>query len=399
MKRITALWVSALVALTVAAPSSASEPPPGPNPKRVIFSDAPERQAVTHDGYWAWIKSTPKAGWQLYLRSPKGKVRHVNRPGTEAMLGALAGRRLVYREYTRKRSTIRFMDLRTGRKWDAPPAINRRRTAESWPVMSSDWLVVTRFNPRRFEISVVAHNFRTKRTKVVFRSGAGYGEYLPYIQPGQMSGRYLPLVVWYRGSRSTLQIHDLKTGVSDVIYDFDDYLWAPSIREDGTVYAIASGDHCGARVRLVRYNADPVDPLYHSDGAVLLHKLGDGFDSFNTQTYVDAAGKQRVLFQRSSCSNRRSSDIWSYEDMVSATVMKEGSGFGTVSSDPAGIQECDTTCTALFPGGTWLSLTAQPGPGSHFVGWSKPCEGRAEDGCLFYLDKDRTVTATFDLGI
>jgi uncharacterized protein (DUF2141 family) len=51
------------------------------------------------------------------------------------------------------------------------------------------------------------------------------------------------------------------------------------------------------------------------------------------------------------------------------TVTKVGTGSGTVTSSPAGI-DCGSNCSATFNSGTPIALTATPGAGSVFAGWS-----------------------------
>ena len=56
------------------------------------------------------------------------------------------------------------------------------------------------------------------------------------------------------------------------------------------------------------------------------------------------------------------------------TVTKDGTGTGTVSSDPPGI-DCGTICSALFPEGSLVTLSATPDAGSVFTGWTGDCSG------------------------
>ena len=75
------------------------------------------------------------------------------------------------------------------------------------------------------------------------------------------------------------------------------------------------------------------------------------------------------------------------------TVTKEGSGTGTVTSSPAGI-DCGSTCVQAFNAGTSMTLTATPAANSRFGGWSgSGCSGSAN--CSFTMRGDTTVTATF----
>ncbi len=76
---------------------------------------------------------------------------------------------------------------------------------------------------------------------------------------------------------------------------------------------------------------------------------------------------------------------------VALTLIKNGTG--TVTSTPAGIN-CGTTCTALFPQATQVSLNAIPDSGSTFVGWSGGgCSGTGT--CVLTLASATDVTATF----
>ena len=75
------------------------------------------------------------------------------------------------------------------------------------------------------------------------------------------------------------------------------------------------------------------------------------------------------------------------------TVTRAGTGSGTVTSSPAKI-DCGATCSASFPSGTVVSLTATPARGSLFAGWSGVCSGTAS--CSVTMDEAKNVTATFD---
>src|SRR5262245_46419032 len=56
------------------------------------------------------------------------------------------------------------------------------------------------------------------------------------------------------------------------------------------------------------------------------------------------------------------------------TVNHAGTGSGTVTSSPAGIQ-CGSTCSAPFRSGATVTLTASPAAGSVFAGWSGAITG------------------------
>jgi PKD repeat protein len=75
------------------------------------------------------------------------------------------------------------------------------------------------------------------------------------------------------------------------------------------------------------------------------------------------------------------------------TVSKAGTGTGTVSSSPAGIN-CGATCTANYTAGTSVTLTAAPAAGATFAGWSGACSGTGS--CTVSMTAATAVTATFN---
>lgn len=75
------------------------------------------------------------------------------------------------------------------------------------------------------------------------------------------------------------------------------------------------------------------------------------------------------------------------------TVTKNGTGSGTVTSAPEGI-DCGAACSAGFNSGTLVTLAATAASGATFVGWSGGgCSGSGN--CVVTLNSDQTVTATF----
>ncbi|HET9579459.1 MAG TPA: Ig-like domain repeat protein [Usitatibacter sp.] len=75
------------------------------------------------------------------------------------------------------------------------------------------------------------------------------------------------------------------------------------------------------------------------------------------------------------------------------SVSRSGSGTGSVTSSPAGI-DCGSTCSASFASGTNVTLTAAPAPGAVFTGWSGACTGSASS-CVVDITAATTVVATF----
>ena len=79
---------------------------------------------------------------------------------------------------------------------------------------------------------------------------------------------------------------------------------------------------------------------------------------------------------------------------VTLQVNKSGTGTGTVTSNPSGIN-CGSSCTKSFSKGTVVTLTATPSSGSVFAGWSGGgCSGTGN--CTLTVGSNTTVTATFN---
>ena len=80
--------------------------------------------------------------------------------------------------------------------------------------------------------------------------------------------------------------------------------------------------------------------------------------------------------------------------LFALTVTKDGTGTGTVTSAPAGI-DCGATCAADFVG--MVTLTATPDAGSVFVSWTG-CDSTVGDTCFVDVAAPGiTVNATFDV--
>jgi hypothetical protein len=74
------------------------------------------------------------------------------------------------------------------------------------------------------------------------------------------------------------------------------------------------------------------------------------------------------------------------------TVTPAGTGSGTVTSSPAGIN-CGIDCSEAYAAGTEVTLTATAASGSTFSGWSGDCTGTG--ACKVTMSQARNVTATF----
>jgi Bacterial Ig-like domain (group 3)/Divergent InlB B-repeat domain len=74
------------------------------------------------------------------------------------------------------------------------------------------------------------------------------------------------------------------------------------------------------------------------------------------------------------------------------TVVKAGSGAGSVQSSPPGIN-CGTDCAETYDAAIPVTLAATPNAGFIFTGWTGACTGRST--CSLSLSSSALVTATF----
>jgi mannan endo-1,4-beta-mannosidase len=90
----------------------------------------------------------------------------------------------------------------------------------------------------------------------------------------------------------------------------------------------------------------------------------------------------------------REATIFGTTTTYGLTVAKAGTGSGTVTSSTGGIN-CGTACTASYPSGTSVTLSAAAASGAGFAGWSGACVGTSPT-CVVSMTAARTVTATFN---
>ncbi|MBU6337017.1 MAG: hypothetical protein KGR19_04275 [Acidobacteria bacterium] len=123
-----------------------------------------------------------------------------------------------------------------------------------------------------------------------------------------------------------------------------------------------------------------------------LSATGQNADS--QRVAVGPDGVATVAWRYGASPNRVIQAISSYPTTYTLTVSRDGSGQGTVTSSPAGI-DCGSACSASFPLSSQVTLTAAAASGSEFAGWSgSGCSGTST--CTVSVLGARSVTATFN---
>lgn len=131
---------------------------------------------------------------------------------------------------------------------------------------------------------------------------------------------------------------------------------------------------------MVTYGANQTFTVTPNPGYVVLDVLIDGVSigSVNTYTFTSVTTSRTI------------------RAIFSSTLIVAVSGSGSVTSNPAGIYNCGTTCSAEYMQNSTVILSASPAVGWLFDGWSGGCSGTATT-CTVILGADTTVGATFTM--
>jgi uncharacterized repeat protein (TIGR02543 family) len=345
---------------------------------------AGEYQPVEGDAFIAWQQNSrahPRH-YDVYARPLGGGEKFkVNAPSTNGANGEIDGDQLVYQQFKRGASDLKFFDLSSKGRSNPPRRVNTDQW-EYWPSLSGRWLLFGRLygsGTRRIILFDLSTN-TARRLDRVRRDGA-------FLAPGQVNGDY---AVWSKcrsAHKCDVVRYHIPDGASRTIPNPTGQQHAPSVAEDGTVYFARSKGACGSRVRLVRYSLDGT--------SAVLWQLPSGDDIGATSVHLEADGTTMVLYDHFACREAAESDAWKIGEELTPrlTVTVEGDAKGTVTSSPAGI-DCGSDCTETYASGTGVTLTAHPEGSAAFAGWSGACTGSAPT-CTLTMDRSRSVTATF----
>jgi len=347
-------------------------------------SSAGEYQPVEGDVFIAWQENSRAhpGHYDVYARRLGGGEKFkVNARRTNGANGEIDGDRLVYQQFKRGASDLKFFDLPSKRRSNPPRRVNTDQW-EYWPSLSGRWLLFGRLygsGTRRIILFDLSTNTARRLDKVRGKRA--------FLAPGQVNGDY---AVWHK-CRSALKCdvvrYHIPEGARRTIPNPTGRQHAPSVAEDGTVFFARSRGKCGSGVRLVRYSLDGT--------SAVLWQLPSGDDIGATSVHVEADGTTMVLYDHFACREAAESDAWKIgEDLTPhLTVKVEGDAKGTVTSSPAGI-DCGTDCNETYEFGTGVTLTAHPSSGATFAGWSGACTGSSST-CTLEMNRARVVTATF----
>ena len=329
-----------------------------------------------------WQQNTRKhpGHYDVFARPTSGgDAFKVNAAGTQGANGGIEGDLLVYEQFDRGRSDLKFFDLGSKDRTSPPGGVNTRRW-EFWPTYldsGSCSAVARKMSHARSSCTTSRPAMRPSST----RSGAETPSWRPdrstATTPSGTDAHAAPSATWSCTASAT--------GVETKIPNPGGFQYAPSVSPDGTVTFARSASGCGNRVRLIR------DPL--NGPSSVLWQLPTGGDVSTTRVHVGTQGNATLYFDNFACGQPAASDVWQILEGGTTQLTVKVEGSGSVTSSPAGIN-CGSDCTETYDPGTGVTLTAAPQAGTTFAGWGGACTGTSTT-CTLTMSAARSVTATF----
>jgi hypothetical protein len=307
MKRglIVLVTVAALVGVPLAYALLAEQP--------VFYAAKNERNpAADHDGVggevWAFTRS--RAGhpnrYDAYAKKGTNSPIKLNLAG-QGWTGGIDYPRAVYQQIAGGQSNIFLYDLSNDTRPPTPDGVNTRKW-EWHPTISGNWLLYGRDDNSTPTQRVVLHNSSTHEERLL----SGITKASHYLQADQVNGNWAT----YTRCRPVCNVVRYDIGLQTrmtlgkPVTTRPRHQYAGAVTSTGAVYLVRSGPSCGAKVKIVRYDAAHSDPAL----GTVVAALPSGFDiafAFTRENALD--GSVDVFYDRVKCSTGRF-DIYKVTD-------------------------------------------------------------------------------------
>jgi hypothetical protein len=240
-------------------------------------------------------------------------------------------------------------------------------------------------------------------------------------------GGYVPIAYGSGDQITSSSLDETDTGVTatetygpatiSVGEDHECKLWVPPGDQDGNIntgYVCPAGDPnypdlCTLTVAREGSGSGSVTSTdtYINCGTTCSHDYDSEMPVSVTLTAAATGGSVFVGWSGGGCSGASASCMVTLDDdsptvsaafyppgtMLGLAVSRTGSGTGTVTSSPGGV-DCGSVCSGSFAAGSTVTLSATPGAGSVFAGWSGAgCSGTGT--CTVSMLAASSVSAAF----
>ncbi|PIP38616.1 MAG: hypothetical protein COX19_11695, partial [Desulfobacterales bacterium CG23_combo_of_CG06-09_8_20_14_all_51_8] len=177
---------------------------------------------------------------------------------------------------------------------------------------------------------------------------------------------------------------------------------AIALESDGDI--VVGCYHLGADSEdfaLLRYDTNgSLDPAFGIGGTVVTDLGGAVSEDVINGLALQADGKALVAGKSDFDTAVARYEMSTTGELFNFFVTKSGTGSGTVTTIPAGI-DCGADCVGVFPKDTMIQLSAVPDSGSTFTGWTDGtgsaagCSGTGS--CSFTITQTSSIKANFGL--
>ncbi len=172
-------------------------------------------------------------------------------------------------------------------------------------------------------------------------------------------------------------------------------------------YTASVGGTCGGSLSGTTYTTNPVTGNCTVSATFTANPVNGACGTSNGQAFASAptanlcslgtptvvSGSGPWTWSCAGSGGGTTADCTAANILLNLIVAKSGTGNGTVSSAPAGIN-CGADCSENYSSSTSVILDASPAAGSAFTGWSGACTNTTGT-CTVTMDASKNVTATF----
>jgi uncharacterized protein (DUF2141 family) len=195
------------------------------------------------------------------------------------------------------------------------------------------------------------------------------------------------------GTNATCQITMNSNKTCTAVFNISAVTYTLSISPKpsyGTVSSSLSGIYCGS-------GGNSCSQGYTQNTQVTLYATPDSGYVFGYWTSDCSSCGTNATCQIIMNSNKTCSAVFNISaGQYTLTINKSGSGSGTVTSNPSGIN-CGSDCSESYSANTTVTLTATPSSGSTFGGWGGDCSSCGTNTtCQITMNSNKTCTAVFN---